>query len=305
MAPHGKIEARTLVVVNRKSTGAGADLTPALDGLARDGIEPLLEAFDAPDAMAERIRTCDDDIDRIVVGGGDGTMASVAEGLRERGLPVGILPLGNACDLARSLGIPRNLVQAAEVVSQGRIQAVDLGYVNGLPFFNMASLGLSVQVARRLTGQAKRRWGVLSYPMLIWDAYRATRPFHADIACDGETRRLLAIQLGIGSGRFYGGGMTVAEDAWLDDGLLHVYAIEPLGWLKLLQLLPRLWTGRHRSVEQLTIMTGSRFDVTTSSRRSVNADGEIVTRTPATFEIAPGAIRVFVPKDADVPGLSP
>lgn len=302
---YGSMEAkRALIVVNARSTRGGEDLESVLEAFVRNGIGALIERFDAPDTMVQRILGCDDSFDRIIVAGGDGTLGSVAGALRDRGLPLGILPLGNACDLARSLGIPRDLVQAAEIISAGYIQAIDLGYVNGCPFFNLASLGLSVQVARRLTRDAKRRWGILSYPLLFWDAFRATRPFHADIACDGDVTRVRTIQLGIGSGHFYGGGMTVAEDARLDDGLLHAYSIEPLSWMRLLLLFPRLWMGRHKSVEQAMVMTGRKIEVTTSDHRSINADGEIVTETPATFEIAPAAIRVFVPGTTRSPGLS-
>ena len=295
---------RTLVVINEGSTRAGADAALFVERLKTLGIDASVETFDAPDAMAECIRSADSQFDRIVVGGGDGTMAAVADALRERDLPVGLLPLGNACDLARSLGIPRDPEQAAEIAVSGRLQRIDLGSVNGHPFFNLASLGLSVQVARRLTAEAKRRWGVFSYPLLLWDSFHATRPFSVEVTCDGEVRRLRTIQLGIGSGYHYGGGMTVAEDASLEDGLLHVYAIEPMSWAQLLLLLPRLWLGRYKSVQQVAIMTGRTIAVTTRRPHSVNADGEIVARTPATFKIAPGAVKVLVPHGTETPGLS-
>jgi YegS/Rv2252/BmrU family lipid kinase len=298
-------QARALVVINRASSRADTDLAPFVQRLEDLGVGVSVEDFDDPKAMADRIRSSDPSHDRIVVGGGDGTMASVAEALRQRGLPVGLLPLGNACDLARSLGIPRDPAGAAEIAATGRPQAIDLGYVNDRPFFNLASLGLSVQVARRLTDETKKRWGVLSYPLMLWDAYHATRPFRVEAVCDGETRQVKTIQLGIGSGYHYGGGMTVSSDARLDDGMLHVYAIEPMSWPQLLLLLPRLWLGRYKAAEQVMIMTGRTIEVRTRSARSINADGEIVTETPATFRIAPGAVTVLVPETREAPGLSP
>jgi diacylglycerol kinase family enzyme len=99
--------------------------------------------------------------------------------------------------------------------------------------------------------------------------------------------------------------MTVSSDARLDDGMLHVYAIEPMSWPQLLLLLPRLWLGRYKAAEQVMIMTGRTIEVRTRSARSINADGEIVTETPATFRIAPGAVTVLVPETREAPGLSP
>jgi diacylglycerol kinase family enzyme len=77
-----------------------------------------------------------------------------------------------------------------------------------------------------------------------------------------------------------------------------------MSWVQLLLLLPRLWLGRYKTVQQVAIMTGRTIAVTTRRSRSINADGEIVARTPATFKIAPGAVKVFVPHGTETPGLS-
>lgn len=297
------LDQRTIAVfVNPASTNAAdADIEAGLALLREAGFAVSQESVDDPAKLADAIR--DHPAGIVMVGGGDGTTACAAGALAGSGRILAILPLGNACDFARSLGIPRDPVDACRVVAEGRVHAVDVARVNGHTYLNMASLGLSVDVARRMSGDFKRRWGVFGYPKLLWDAARAARSFHVSIDCDGETLERRVIQIGIGNGFHYGGGMTVADDARLDDGLLHVHAIHPLPWWQLLFLFPYLWAGRFREPERVVAMTGARVKVTTPNQRTINADGEMATHTPATFEVDHGALKVCIPAEGPIPGL--
>lgn len=292
---------RIAVFVNPASTNAGTDLEAGLDLLRTAGFSVSLESIDDPAGLADAIARHPAEI--VMVGGGDGTTACAAGVLAGTQRVLAVLPLGNACDFARSLAIPRDPLEACRVVTQGRIHAVDVARVNGHTYINMASLGLSVDVARRMRGTFKQRWGVLGYPKLLWDAARAARSFHVTIDCDGQQVRRRVIQVGIGNGYHYGGGMTVADDARLDDGLLHVHAIHPLPWWQLLLLFPYVWSGRLREPETVVALKGAHVAVTTRHRHRVNADGELVSHTPARFEVMPGALRVCVPAEGPIPGL--
>ncbi len=298
-----KLTERTIAVfVNPASTNAQADLEAGFELLREAGFTLSMETVDDPADLADAIVNHPAPI--VLVGGGDGTTSCAAGALAGSDRVLAVLPLGNACDFARSLGIPRDPVDACRVVTQGRIHAVDVARVNGHSYLNMASLGLSVDVARRMSGTFKKRWGVLGYPKLLWDAARAARSFNVEIRCDGESVRRRVIQIGVGNGFHYGSGMTVADDARLDDGLLHVHAIHPLPWWQLLLLFPYVWAGRFREPERVIALKGAHVEVTTSHPRTVNADGEMACQTPATFEVMPRSLHVFVPTDQPIPGLS-
>ena len=90
------------------------------------------------------------------------TYSAEAEAFEELWAPE-LLPLGTANDLARTLGLPLDLAAAAEVIGRGHTRRIDVGLVNGHAFFNVASIGLSADLAGRLTGLDKRRWGRLAY----------------------------------------------------------------------------------------------------------------------------------------------
>jgi diacylglycerol kinase (ATP) len=231
----------------------------------------------------------------IVIGGGDGTLNAAAPALLESSLPFGILPLGTANDLARSLGIPPEPEDAARMILRGQLRRIDLGEVNGHLFFNVASIGFSAQLARELGADAKKRWGKLGYALAALRLLRRTRPFTAWITHNGETRRVRTIQVSVGNGRHYGGGMTVARTARPDDGKLDVYSLELDHWWQLLALLPALRRGTHGEWPNVRTFQAADCEIRTRKPRPVNTDGELTTTTPAHFRLRQACLRVFAP----------
>ena len=244
---------------------------------------------------AERILLHRGRVDAVVVAGGDGTLNAAAPGLMAAELPFGIVPLGTANDLARTLAIPSDPVAAAEVILQGRRRALDLGDVNGRPFFNVASIGLSAQLARTLTRNEKQRWGRLGYATAGARVLARARPFHARITHGGAVDEVHTLQIAVGNGRHYGGGNVVAADAAVDDGRLDLYSLEFASTLKLALMLRAFRRGVHGAWPEVRTLRGAAFTVTTRRPRSVNADGELITKTPAHFRVHPAALEVFAP----------
>lgn len=234
--------------------------------------------------------------DVVVVGGGDGTLNVAAPALIGCGRPVGILPLGTANDLARTLLIPFDPVEAMEVVAQGRTHRIDLGCVNGVPFFNVASIGLSVRVVRRVTPELKRRFGIFAYARAAVTEITRLRPFHARIDSGNEHLEVQAIQIAVGNGRYHGGGTPVALEAEVDDRQLFLYSIPPQRLIRLLQLVPVIRRGRHSETPHILLLHGTEVSLQTTSPMPVDTDGELTTHTPAHFEVLPEALPVCVPE---------
>ncbi|MFZ5774512.1 MAG: lipid kinase [Thermodesulfobacteriota bacterium] len=253
--------------------------------------------------FARAIRHYQDKVSAVVIGGGDGTFNVAVDALVESGLPLGILPLGTANDLARTLGLPASLPDVCAVIAKGHRRRIDLGRVNGKYYFNVASCGLSIAITQQLSKGLKRRWGVLAYAIATLRTLLTARRFEAVIKVDdGAEMRRCALQIAVGNGRYYGGGMTVAEDAAIDDQLLDLYSLEMPHWWHIFFLLPALRRGRFGERIGIWRWKGKRISIATVHPKRVNTDGEITTRTPALFELCPGALEVFVPAPADSGG---
>jgi YegS/Rv2252/BmrU family lipid kinase len=289
---------RALVLVNPKARRGAEGVEPALERLRAAGIETLAETFSGPDEIATDILRRAGEADAVIVCGGDGTLMRAAPAILDCGLPLGVVPMGTANDLARTLGIPDDLEAAADVIAAGRLRAIDLGFVNGHAFFNVASVGLSVELARSLTPDLKRRWGRLGYAMAGLRVLTRARRFSAWISQGDATTRVRTLQIAVGNGRHYGGGVVVAEAAAIDDGHLDLYSLEMATVSRLALGMRSFRAGAHGAWTDVRTARGGEFEIATRAPRPVNADGELVTRTPARFRVAPGAVRVFAPEPA-------
>lgn len=287
---------RALLIVNRYARRGRNSLIEAVNQLQGLGFDLIEVEVEKPQYFSDAIRHYCHQVDLAIVGGGDGTLNAAVEGLVESQLPLGILPLGTANDLAHTLGIPTSLPEACQIVAKGQLQRIDLGWVNGKHFFNVASLGLSVQIAERLNRGTKRRWGVLAYAATALGVIWQVKPFRADICLDGKLIRVKTVQIAVGNGRYYGGGMTVCEDAAIDDCQLHLYSLNVRHWWQLIAALPSVWQGQHRAWSGVHACKCQEIEVYTHEPYFINTDGELTTHTPARFRIIPKALSVLTPR---------
>jgi diacylglycerol kinase (ATP) len=286
---------RALLIVNAKSRSGAANLAAAVERLEAHGIEPLHRECGRREDLSPLIVRHGREVDLVVVGGGDGTLNAAALGVIEAGLPLGILPMGTANDLARTLDIAPDLDTAARIIADGRTRVIDLGLVNEQPFFNVASLGLSAELAQRLTRDIKRRFGRLGYGLVALKVLAQARPFSAVISSRDGTVRVRTLQIAVGNGRYYGGGNAVEKDAAIDDKHLDLYSLELSRAWKLALMARSFRYGEHGAWEEVRAIRAKEFEVRTRRPRPINADGEIVTQTPARFTIRPAAVTVFAP----------
>ncbi len=286
---------RALLLANRQSRRGQSSLAAAIAHLQALGLTLFEESTADPAALSAMVCDYRDRVDLVIVGGGDGTLNAAAAGLVETRLPLGILPLGTANDLARTLALPLGLREACQVVAAGHPMPIDVGWVNGQYFFNVASLGLSVNITQQLSQDMKRRWGVLAYAFTALKVISKSRPFTAEIRSHGEVCRVKTVQIAVGNGRYYGGGLTVRVDATITDQRLDLYSLEVRHWWQMLPLLPAMRSGTHASWDFVRSQQGQAFEIVTRKPYPINTDGEITTTTPAHFRVLPQAISVMVP----------
>lgn len=289
---------RALLILNpcSRSGGANGPTDDAVRQLEAGGLVLTRVLSDRPEELTREIHRHASDMDLVVVGGGDGTINAVLKGVVETGLPLGILPLGTANDLARTLGIPSELAAAVAIIVAGGTRMIDVGQVNDQFFVNVASMGLSVELARRMTGNLKRHLGWLSYPLAALKTVLNMRPFTAEVTTAEGAMRLRSLQIAVGNGVYYGGGMAVYEAAAIDDQCLDFYSIEPRRFWQWPLFLAAFHRGRNRNlVGMRAFCSAEPLDIRTDPPLAINTDGEITTTTPAHFRLLPCAIPVFVP----------
>ncbi len=289
------VSSRALLLINRHARQGEKRLSEAISCLKQLGFNLVEESIENPKNISELILRYQHEVDLVIVGGGDGTLNAAVDALVEVQLPLGILPLGTANDLARTLGIPNSLNEACKVIAYGDLRRVDLGLVNGKYFFNVASLGLSVKITQRLTKEVKRRWGILAYAAIALQVIWESRPFSAEIRINGKSLHVKTVQIAVGNGRYYGGGMAVVHDATIDDQRLDLYSLEIAHWWQIIPLLPAMRQGRHIYRRGVRAIQGQNIEIFTRKPRPINTDGEITTYTPAHFRVVPNALAILVP----------
>jgi len=285
-----------LLLVNRHARQGQEGLSEAIHCLEILGFRLIQESTENPHQIGDMIRRYQQEIDLVIVGGGDGTLNAAIEAMVDTQLPLGILPLGTANDLARTLGIPNSLPEACKIIASGNLRRIDLGWVNDKYFFNVASLGLSVNITQQLTKEIKRRWGIFAYAAIAFQVLWKSRPFSAEIRINEQSVLVKTVQIAVGNGRYYGGGMAVVHDAAIDDERLDLYSLEIDHWWEIIPFLPAMRQGRHIDWPNVRALQGQEITVYTRKLHFINTDGEITTHTPAVFRVIPQAIAVFVPE---------
>jgi len=289
---------RVLLAVNsraRRGRGARDRIVAALTARGHQLIEVALEG--GPPALSAAIVARRDDVEAVIVCGGDGTLNTAIAGLIATKLPLVAVPLGTFNELARTLGVPADPVAAAGLLDDGRPLPVDVGCVNGAYYFNEASVGLSTRVAQLQTGKLKRRFGKLAIPLATLRALRWIHPMHLEITVDdGPPRVVRTVQLTVANSYRFG-GVVENPEASLDDGKLWLYSIDVRGWWNALAVLGAVAVRRFTQAPNVVALRGRRFAVRSrhGTAHRVSADSEVVARLPAEFSIVHDAVTVLVP----------
>ncbi|GAA2863675.1 hypothetical protein GCM10010517_22770 [Streptosporangium fragile] len=294
-----KTGGKVCVVVNTRSRRGRRRYSEVARLLRAEGFDPI-RIFPVVDPRRLRA-TLEEALaagpDLLVVGGGDGTLSAAVKHVAHRDVALGVLPLGTTNNFVRSLGIPLDLAGAIRVFRTGKVADVDLGVAGDREFANLASFGVSVEVAGRVRHWVKRILGRAAYPLTALTILPSHRPFRAFLTVDGRRHELLTHQLNIANGRFHG-GWQVAKDISIDNGLLVAYQLGSGKRLRLLvETMIRATTGRWRSLAGGPFVMGREMRLETDPPMAADVDGEVRLMTPITIRTVPNGLRVMVPDD--------
>lgn len=324
---------RAAIVNPASSSGRTARRWRSIVGaLERDGqrIDVLLTTCQG-DAIGITRRLLADGVRELVVLGGDGTLGEVVAGcVRPDGsgmvrddVVLAVVHQGTGGDLARGLGIPKDEDGAVAVALDGVDRRIDVGVATferhpdvvaeadvigdtrrSRGFVTTANVGMAADVVQQVTGRLKRLGsnGAFAAATIRCLAGNRPRPVRLHVGHDDAAgSRVEIVDLDVCNNRYMGGGMLVAPDARMDDGLFDVVVIGAAGRAKLLRTFPRIYSGRHVHDPLVRVQRTDRLQVGVPSGaepEGVVLDGELVGRTPAEFRVIAGGIRVRVPATA-------
>lgn len=260
-----------------------------------------------------------DEVDVILLFGGDGTIHRHVSQLVKLGLPVLVVPVGSGNDFARALGLARVRDSLAAwrqfCAGQDNVRAIDLGVITplevagGAPaphespryFCSVAGLGLDSEVARRANELPRWVRGHGGYALTLVPTIFRFAAFRMKILTQDEDAGWTTrsgqptILAAFANTSTYGGGMKIAPRARMDDGQLDVCVIGRIDPFKLACLFPTVYFGRHLGIREVEYFQAARVRVETEAPLDVYADGEYVCRTPVEVAVQRGALKVLTP----------
>ncbi|WP_413558616.1 lipid kinase [Bdellovibrio sp. HCB209] len=285
-----------LVFVNPKAR-QGNQLDADIKNWLKDqGFNVLNSSFDPrKDKIVDIISKHQNDNPIVLVGGGDGSVNAALPALVKHQLPLLLVPLGTANNLARSLEIPTDPLKAVALSVEGQIKSIDVGLANDIPFVNVIGLGLSTQVNRMVRAEMKKWLGVFAFVFTALKVALRMTPFRIVLECDGKFHKAYTWQLTVCNGRNYGNGLVIHEEASLEDETLHALSTEVKKWWHGFALLPSLMRGKFKERHPVTVLAGKSMLIHTKRPMHVDVDGDIKTKTPVKLAVQPRALQIFVP----------
>lgn len=247
---------------------------------------------------------------RIISVGGDGTMNEVVNGFfsdKQLINPLAELAVfshGTGCDFIRTLQMPKGIEGFIQVLKQGRKRRVDVGeavfydhkgqQINRY-FLNVADVGLGGETVARVNSQSKLLGGKLSF--LIGSVISIFRYSNKIMRCEIDGKQICNGRLNsimVANGRYIGGGMMIAPQAELDDGLFDIVILGDFSTWTILRHIPKIYRGTHLKIPGVRVERGRSVIITSAEKILLDIDGEQPGQGPIQFSLNPSLLYLWI-----------
>lgn len=300
---HIKEKKEAVLVVNTHSRKGRALFFNAVDLLRDRGITltasyPVDDPVRLPEVIKEAIER---GTKFIIVGGGDGTISSIVDYFAYQDIVLGLLPLGTGNNfVTRTMGIPKSVEGAVDVIVNGKVVDVDLGKVGNDYFANTVSFGFSSDVARMTPRYLKRYLGVVAYGIMGVRNLFSRERFECKIILPNETHTIHTHQVVVANGSYF--GITkLAPDAHVDSRKLVVFTMETFTRWQMARAWVSYFFGQPRKRAEARYFVTPSVTIETTPPQYLDVDGEITSQTPATFSVAGEALKIMAPSKFEEP----
>jgi YegS/Rv2252/BmrU family lipid kinase len=242
--------------------------------------------------------------------GGDGTMNEVINGFFEDGKLLDedsrlvVFSRGTGCDFIKTLGLKKGIENLLDVLDRNEPKRIDVGLVKFVDpvgkavtryFLNVADIGIGAETTNRVNNHSKLLKGFLSFMLGAVSTITFYKNKDFEVVIDGETvlnARMNSVI--VANGRYFGGGMKVAPEALIDDGVFDIIILGDLSKLELIKSFPLISEGTHLSHPKVKLYRGSKVKVRSSGKGLIEVDGEIPGYDAAEFELLPKTLSILV-----------
>jgi diacylglycerol kinase (ATP) len=255
----------------------------------------LVVSRQVSDLAEQARRAAGDGVERLLVAGGDGTMHHAAQGLAGSGCALGVIPLGSGNDLAGTLGIPPDLDVAVERAVTGEVRRIDLLRVGETLSLSYAGVGFDSEVTR-FANEVTFLRGPLIYFYSVIHTLITFEPPGMRVVYDGgafEGKVMFTVVCNLPR---FGGGMRIAPEARIDDGLLDLVIVREVPKRLLLSIFPKVYGGKHVGHPAVTIVRTRRAEITIDRGMTMYGGGEpllpVEAGEPVAVEVIPAGLAV-------------
>jgi YegS/Rv2252/BmrU family lipid kinase len=307
---------RSFVLIVNPKAGAGRaeERIPLLEGALREAGAPyeLVLTRHPGDGTTQVRKALTAGYGGVAIVGGDGSLNEAVNGFfDEHGVAIapdawlGPLPCGTGGDFRRTLGIGHDVAAMVTRLLWAKPRPIDVGWLtfhgnDGSPthraFVNIASFGLGGLVDRLVNDGPKWIGGKPAFLLGTVRAAARYRNRRVRLRLDaGPSTEVDVVNVAVANGQYFGGGMHIAPNATIDDGLFDVVTIEGRPFLQQAMLTPHLYRGAILGQPGVTCTRAKKVVAEAADFRGpilLDVDGEAPGMLPATFEVRPGALRL-------------
>ncbi|MFW2440357.1 MAG: lipid kinase YegS [Arenicellales bacterium] len=261
--------------------------------------------WEAGDVQRLVREACQDGCQRLVAGGGDGTVNEVADAIlqmdEDQRPEIAVMPLGTANDFATGCTIPSDPLLALQLAQTGKARSVDAVKANEYCFINVASGGFGAQVTANTPVALKNFLGGGAYTLSGLVQAVNFSPFHGEIRLPGEAFKSDVIFGAVCNGRQAGGGQQLAPQAMIDDGLLDIVGLKHFPAEALTQVVEELLSP-DKNGEYVNRYRVPWTEWESDVEMPINLDGEPISSKKVRFEVLPGSIKLILPENCPMVG---
>ncbi|NLJ41305.1 MAG: diacylglycerol kinase family lipid kinase [Clostridiales bacterium] len=243
--------------------------------------------------LAQEASSLKSKYDAIISVGGDGTFLEIVNGLQNTEIPLGIIPSGSGNDFVRSIGVPRDIEAALDIIVEKKTRIVDIGHFNNIFFANVASVGFDAEIARDVGKFRKLFPGGAAYYVAALTKFFTYKFKSTTLTIDGEKHQFRILLAAIANGNYYGGGMKVNPQGDLNDGYLDIIVITAIPRYKVPLIMTQFVKGTYQKLPFVKTFRCKEISIESPDELIINADGEVFSDVPLAFNVEASALNVI------------